>query len=242
MDKSGWVDGIWQVGTANIMVSHGDAVPTGFPSGLLSYAWTADSWLALWGDTNNRSRGVFVPYKWNSFGNIPDGTSNTIATSEAVSVDIRGSNKIKGGVASDWNWRDAITDGIGPQNCLNRRDPDSPAYFTGAAALAWRGSGGIFDGICPAFTFSTVLPPNSPSCNDREHDGGNVLMSVTSNHTNGVNIGLCDGSVSFISETINTGDLTRGQNNPGKAWTGESRYGVWGALGTPGGAESKGLP
>ena len=31
-DKSGWVDGGWQVGTANIMVSHGDAVFTGFHS------------------------------------------------------------------------------------------------------------------------------------------------------------------------------------------------------------------
>ena len=231
-------------GTANIMVSHGDMVyGVGYPYGVYD-PWTIDASLAGWGDTNSRSRGVFMPFKWNSFAVITDGTSNTIAISEAVAFEEVGSTRIKGGTAADWIWQEACTDGIGPQNCMNRRGRDgNMTQFTGDAARAWRGTGGIFDGVSQAFGFSTVLPPNSPSCTAGTLDNNASLMAATSNHTGGVQIGMCDGSVSFISDTINTGDLTKGQKIAGGgAWSGKSLYGVWGALGTPGGGESEALP
>jgi prepilin-type N-terminal cleavage/methylation domain-containing protein/prepilin-type processing-associated H-X9-DG protein len=242
-DKSGFLDGGICFGTANIHVSHGDMLNNvGFPSGGYDPNMV-DALLAGWGDTNSRGRGVFMPYKWNSFSTISDGTSNTIAISEAVSVETRGTQKIKGGTAGGWNHNEANTDGIGPQNCLNRRDPADPTQFTGTVANAWRGSGGIFDGLSPNFGFCTVLPPNSPSCVTGTNDTGVGVLSATSNHSGGVNVGLCDGSVRFITESVNTGDLTRGQRIPGGGiLTGPSLYGVWGALGTPSGGESTGLP
>jgi hypothetical protein len=54
-----------------------------------------------------------------------------------------------------------------------------------------------------------------------------------SNHPGGVNAGLMDGVVRFISDTINCGD----QNAAAAKW-GPSPFGVWGAMGTPDGGET----
>ena len=242
-------------GTANIMVSHGDAVAMNFPFWVWAGTCLTDAdvnaMLAGWSDTNTRLRGVFMPRKQNTLSDITDGTSNTVAISEAVVMDEYTDpmpTRIKGYAATDWSWNDAITDGIGPQNCLNRRDPIDQTRFTGRAARSWRGTGGIFDGCTQSFGFQTILPPNSPSCSAASADArgisadNNALMSATSNHSGGVNVGLCDGSVRFIGDNINTGDLTKGQTVAGGGyWTGPSLYGVWGALGTPSGGESVGL-
>jgi hypothetical protein len=59
------------------------------------------------------------------------------------------------------------------------------------------------------------------------------MFTATSNHSGGVVVGAADGSVRFISETIDigTGDAT---NRDG----GISNYGVWGAFGSRNGGES----
>jgi len=102
---------------------------------------------------------------------------------------------------------------------------------------------------CIAFT--TCLPPNSPSCtgytasNDRAHQG-RMLASPTSYHTGGVVVSNVDGSVRFVSETVNCGN-TAGPGNITDAAAksgylmGESIYGVFGAAGTPQGRETKTL-
>ena len=59
------------------------------------------------------------------------------------------------------------------------------------------------------------------------------MYSAGSDHSGGVQICLVDGSVQFISETIDTGDLT--QTNP---IFGRSPYGTWGALGSRDGGEA----
>ncbi len=51
-----------------------------------------------------------------------------------------------------------------------------------------------------------------------------------------------DGSVKFISETINTDKLaTQSQSWDSGTVSGESPFGVWGALGTINGGETKSL-
>jgi prepilin-type processing-associated H-X9-DG protein len=70
------------------------------------------------------------------------------------------------------------------------------------------------------------------------------LFPPTSNHTGGVNCTFVDGSVHFISETINCGDTTAPGSNPTgyKSYMiGPSVYGVFGALGTPQGGEPASL-
>ncbi len=235
--------------TANIMHSYGDALDAGFPWGMWwCNPWTGiDAQLAAWGDANSRSRGMFNTYKWNASSFVTDGLSNTAAISEAVACNVSGSDastSIKGGVAGDMP-SNRNQHGVGPQVCLNRRGRDGDmTQFSGYAARAWRGTGGIFDGVAPAFGFQTVLPPNSPSCTTnaggRSDDASNGLMAASSHHSGGVNVGMGDGSVRFVSETIDCGDLTRGQPGPG-AITGKSYYGVWGAMGTPQGGETVSL-
>ncbi|MDR2757260.1 MAG: DUF1559 domain-containing protein, partial [Planctomycetaceae bacterium] len=59
------------------------------------------------------------------------------------------------------------------------------------------------------------------------------VFPPVSNHSGGVTVGLLDGSVRFITDTINCGDL-----NAAAVKTGSSPFGVWGALGSPSGGES----
>jgi prepilin-type processing-associated H-X9-DG protein len=81
---------------------------------------------------------------------------------------------------------------------------------------------------------TTVLPPNSPSCIHANEPHRWGVMSAQSYHTNGVNAVFLDGSVRFITETIDCGNI-----NSNQASSGISPYGVWGALGTPQGGESQ---
>ncbi|MDR2704929.1 MAG: DUF1559 domain-containing protein, partial [Planctomycetaceae bacterium] len=88
--------------------------------------------------------------------------------------------------------------------------------------------------------FHTVLPPNSLSCSSAGI--GNYLenwgiFSAQSYHSGGVITSFFDGSVSFISDTINCGNSSAAQ-----VLIGKSEFGVWGALGTPEGKESVSKP
>jgi prepilin-type processing-associated H-X9-DG protein len=86
----------------------------------------------------------------------------------------------------------------------------------------------------------TVIAPNGPSCSAGGGVGGNALAAIippSSNHPGGVHALFGDGSVQFISDSIDTGNLGLPTQNAGP-----SRYGVWGALGTKSGSESVQLP
>jgi hypothetical protein len=99
---------------------------------------------------------------------------------------------------------------------------------------------------CMTNYFTTILPPNAPSCRNTNL-AGMVVSSTTdinvpgietpsSYHSGGVQCGLLDGSVRFISETVDTG--TAATRTTAADETGPSPFGVWGALGTANGSES----
>jgi prepilin-type processing-associated H-X9-DG protein len=176
-------------------------------------------------------RGIFGLRSQNDFASITDGTSNTILMSERL---FGGEPLlIKQGIARNVT---ALSGGwpLSPASCLAVVDPANPRqYQTAYSPANWSGRRWA-SGIVQRTRFNTVLPPNSPSCNDSGWDERNAVITPTSNHPGGVNVAFADASVTFISETINAGDPTIPEVR-----TGVSPYGVWGALGSKSGGETK---
>ncbi|MDR3110198.1 MAG: DUF1559 domain-containing protein [Planctomycetaceae bacterium] len=171
--------------------------------------------------------------KWHGMNSLSDGTSNTLVFSERCVSSRR--NTIRGAyalnVASVGN---TVGGGaaVVPKGCADLRD--GKGYKTTVSIQKDDHFGTRWgDGQTPS-SFATILPPNSPSCNGAGLDyASRGLMSASSYHSGGVNGTIGDGSVRFISETINAGDNTKTPVTGG-----QSPYGAWGALGSINGGEA----
>jgi len=193
------------------------------------------------GDLTRRT--LFHWYKRADIAGIKDGLSNTIIISEAVSGDynderIRGSAAAYAGfdVTSDWKHDYGL--------CMNIRKGDTYAYDEGTVMRHETPRCGNWMDALPVYTgFQTILPPNSPSCIKYQREGVQVgVFSATSYHTGGVNGGMADGSVQFISDTIDCAGVPNRVPAARDSMPAASAFGVWGALGTPNGGESVTLP
>lgn len=183
-------------------------------------------------DQNRQNRGVFQIERWVSMAIVRDGTSNTVMLGEMVAGGDRYS--VVGGVAVNmqaWN----------PAACLARIDPTNPKRITDPVRAQFRPVGGrAWDGRPYFVGFSTMIAPNGPSCHWGGVDGNEHMGTASSYHPGGAQVAMTDGSTHFISETIDTGNLTVDDvQDPG---TRPSPYGVWGALGSAQGGEAKALP
>ncbi|MCL2118427.1 MAG: DUF1559 domain-containing protein [Planctomycetaceae bacterium] len=184
--------------------------------------------------------------KFRTFGSISDGTSNTVAFSEAV-TGAHATRDVKGGIV-------LITTRI-PSDLVKKVAPDNRSVFAASETVSNFVRGMNYaEGNTTITGFQTILPPNSP--NGSVYAGGlgqagwgAAITSAGSNHTGGVNIGLADGSVQFVSDTISSGDpdadIATGNGANGAVYpiandefSGYSPFGVWGALGTIAGKES----
>ena len=97
---------------------------------------------------------------------------------------------------------------------------------------------GWFIGMNPYTFFSTIMPPNSPSCGATTNNGASFAYTASSYHSGGVNAARADGSVMFVSNTINAISNGYDSTTARCKLSGASDFGVWGALGTRSGGES----
>ena len=178
-------------------------------------------------------RGVFSYRLCTKIADIRDGTSNTIMMSERLKAEFH----LDSVAAGEVEHVVGAAFGVGgvttaPNVCYTVSDGK---YYTAGTGVRGELGGKWSDGQPENIAFNTVLPPNAPSCGD-DSDGNdmvNIVIPPASRHPGGANCLLADGSVRFVSETIDTGDLSVAQPSGGP-----SLYGVWGALGSKEGGET----
>lgn len=199
--------------------------------------WLNWDWWESRGVFGNGSRIV------KNFSSLTDGASNTMMVSE-VKIGVQGSRRVTEAIATNLG----VQNSDPPSNCLAEVGPDG--YFVGDVQgwdwqTGWRWS----DAIVPYTLWYPMLPPNGPSCGNNGESW--AMITASSHHTGGVNVLFGDGSIHFISETIDAGDPTltvfdspyppSDPNRP-QDYTGPSLYGVWGALGSAAGGEAVSIP
>ena len=198
---------------------------------------------------NNRGCFKFRSHGETKMSTMKDGTSNTIVFSESC-IGLGGQDmQIKSGMVSG-----AIFIGDGTDR-----------YVRPVECSSYRGTGSVLrkDGILgdtnvsfvgtkwghahPQYTaFYTFMTPNNPTC--RANYDFYVGVTASSYHTGGVNVGLGDGSVSFVSDSIGAvnGGMYLGEDKGftgrPRDYTGPATWGVWSALGSAGGGESVSIP
>ena len=205
----------------------------------LAWAGGPTSYHCNWGD-------IFVQFSDASFKNwrgpfrkgdssrcrtkdIRDGTSKTVMLGEVLSG--MGTNSPRGGIAVSA----AIGGTSAPSQCLARIDgtgiiaPFSEGQFD--IGIRWA------SGLNGATGFNTVLPPNGARCASgaNPYGGSYGYATPSSNHADGANISMCDGSMRWITSQVDCGNLSQAHSSTN---TGESKWGVWGSLGTTNGGES----
>lgn len=172
------------------------------------------------------TNGLFGFRSYKRMRDINDGSSNTIAMSE------------KGTGTSSATPRETIGNSVypianiaaNPSLCAARAA--GSYYVAGSNVSAW-GCASIWAFGHPHWAaVTTVLPPNGPSCygNINGNNPSNAwgIWTASSRHVGGVHVLMADGAVRFVSNNINSGNLT------------PANLGVWGALGTISGGETVG--
>ena len=228
--------------------------PTGSFHGTLNYrASLADRVLDIESHTDSRTasslRGAFAQFTLNNgqrrgrgFAAILDGTSNTFLLSEGLIATAGDGLSARTGVAHG-----GPTGSGEPSNCVAAIDPnDRTRIGNGWQGVDYQGRRWNCNEFSYA-SFTTILAPNTVSCIMWGNSGVNgTIMNASSNHPGGANHSRVDGSVTFVTNSVNTGDstfngwwahewvplVTSGQASP---------YGVYGAMGSINGSESVSL-
>ena len=178
-----------------------------------------------------------------NFANIKDGSSNTIMLSE-VCIGRQSGNMdhmLKGGVATNVGF--PVGGQFTPATCMAKKGNNGKLIGTCQDTwgnTAWGPGRRWGDSITVYTTFYTIVPPNGPNCANNNAES-NSQPTPSSYHPGGVLGAMCDGSVQFISETIDCGNLSATMPATpanSRTYNGPSLWGVWGGLGTMASGES----
>ena len=222
-----------QGGVSNYSACVGDGIPWTDKGGLNDYREEQQAQALMF------LRGVFKPRHFTRIRDIMDGTSNTIMVGEIVADngnrEIIAQPAFVGGAPMHFNPTAA-------ECTTNAINPERPQFWLPSVELhygnAWKRGHRWSCGLPMYTSVNTVRPPNSESCQAANTDGQDGTYTVASRHPGGAHVAMADGSVRFITETIDAGDQTVGITAAGMA----SPYGVWGGLGTAASGEVVQVP
>jgi prepilin-type N-terminal cleavage/methylation domain-containing protein/prepilin-type processing-associated H-X9-DG protein len=226
----------WGTQISMLLCPSGNVNKTHNGYGKNSYAFSLGDTLVTHNSPTAITRGIFGgSARCVGLQNITDGSSNTIAMSErSWGNDLAPSNALG---------QDIRIVTIMSVSSVSTNPGSCYAQVSGQKIMSGQVKGKFgalwSDGQAERVGFTTVLPPNAPSCvNDgnTNADANGGALSASSYHPNGVNSVFADGSIHFITQNINTGNLASPPANPGAG----SPYGVWGALGSIDGGEGLG--
>lgn len=138
------------------------------------------------------------------FASVTDGTSNTAFYSEFIVADENRQNTTN---PTEYDLRSQVYDWSPPANSTiqARRNCLGVANLTTPDRVRMRGAGWAWSFMGTGNMYCHTMLPNEKSCHisDGHHDWyGRNLMAANSEHPGGVNVALADGSVRFVSETV----------------------------------------
>lgn len=163
-------------------------------------------------------RGIFGYLTYTRFRDITDGLSNTMTMTEII-------------VAPGGNQLGRAAGGSTTNPLACRAYLTGNNYTSGSMIAQYRCHGQRWQDGRPGYcAVTTILPPNSATCSSQTSNG---VYSAASRHPGGVLSMFADGSVRFVPETIDTGNLSLAPVS-----SGPSPFGVWGAIGTKSGGET----
>jgi len=194
------------------------------------------------------SRGAFIPRRFTRVRDILDGLSNTIVMGE-INTDLGDHN-----ITTDISLAPLPAVADNPRFCddAGHRDPTRPQFWGRNAVnveLDYRRGQAWALALHITSAVNTILPPNSGMCSSLGSVIDPMLGGVappSSRHQGGAHVLHGDGSVRFVTDSIEAGDghqqsvyvdmnadgdLSDSSVAPSIAGA-KSPYGLWGALGT----------